>query len=234
VLDSLDRSGVTRTAVWVKPGGWLLALHHWVDVISGGVFTATYRVEETNGFRISPRGDRIVALTAYASEGMLVFDTAGPSLAYVVESVTGLGGAAFSLEGDTLFLAGEDQADQPILAALDASDGTVLDSVAPEYWPWDLWLDPHGPWLVSVGVRQREDAWHVQRPVVEVIDRRNLRRVAVFGPPEEEGCIPEFCGDLYLVPYLAGRELYVTQIRYRESGAAPARIFRFELLRSGP
>ena len=154
--------GSDRFVAALSPGVSASVAHHDVIVsvrdgstCSGQPFI---RAEETYDIAISPRGDRAVILAGNYSPldgspslGVPVLDVPTGRLAYGVAPILRSPTAAFSAEGDTLFLAGLDEADRYLLLVLRAGDGLVLRSVALPFKASAIAPDASRPWLYVVG-----------------------------------------------------------------------------------
>lgn len=145
-----------------------------------------------SGFDIvhSPVGDRAVLLAYSVSDsGAPMIDVGAKRITYIPPFRASVG-AAFSEQGDTLFLVGQDHAasigGSGLVAAVRATDGTpfVLDTT--NYSLCGVALDPARPLLYVAGVyRNPPDYWSV----LGVLDRATLQpivtlrtgEVALFG-----------------------------------------------------
>jgi hypothetical protein len=220
-----------RFAIELTPARWLVASHHSVrscrrDTTGAWICWSADLFEETYEIVVSAQRDRAVPLGRdYAGIGMPVFglDSAGP--AYLLSGFHALAGAQFTPDGDTLYaVAYRALTDSvPLLVALAASDGAVLDS-APA-WPGSaqLVLDPSQPWVYLVG---HPSYW--SPPEVHVYDRRTLRQVAAL--TTGMATLPNGAGDAYTVLSPAERALYVFETCSFCSATSAVPVFRFDLL----
>jgi hypothetical protein len=141
--------------------------------------------------------------------------------------------SAFTPDGDTLFVLGEDPASYGhALAAVRAEDGLELGSVVLDtlYRSWvnpGLALDPVGPWLYVAGVSGAS-----QIPTMVVIDRGSLGVVAVLRAPEAVGPYWDYIGKgLWVVPAPLDGYVYVIRAQYYyDPPRPPSLVFRFERL----
>ncbi len=139
-------------------------------------------------FRMSPGGSRTVAEFAYCNDrvrgGWPVFD-ATPAVVYRLPGVGCVTGAAFSADGDTLFLVASDTADawddvSWMLQVRRAADGMVIRSAPIADASGGnalraLLLDPMRPWLYVTG---SEPAYGSSDDVLRVVHRESLEMLA--------------------------------------------------------
>lgn len=204
-------------------GRWLVNYKYWFQIVTrspAGGFVSGPQIPASQpfGFAVSPQGDRVVPVGCYGYDtGVPVFDPAIPGVAYYLGQQTG--GAAFSAEGDTLFVIVGDE-----LQAVDATSGTVRRR-APirTNYPRDagVALDPSRPLVYVAG------EWG-DRPFVEVFDRATLALVSTLRAPTG---LPELTWFLYgasqdvLVLSAAERQLYFVLNSW-----ASTYLLRFELM----
>ena len=222
-----------RFLVRLGAGHWLAAYHHGVesefrDSTGAWLIPATaYHVEEPYRAVISPSGDRAVVLgyDGGTQKGLPVWGPTSREPLYMVNVANHLWGAQFSDDGDTLFIAGWAQgADTLVLAALKASDGTVLRSAGCPTNGFDLAnlvLDPGRPWFYLVG---HTDGYPYQLKV-RVVDRATLTLVGTFGK-----VATFYNGDAYPILSAAERKLYVVDNCSFCYPAAPQHVFTFDLM----
>lgn len=128
----------------------------------------------------SPRGDRAVLLgrpsSAGSTNGIPVVDVAGGTVGYHVPVLSGARGAAFTHEGDTLFLAG-DSAGAPALAAVLTADGARLATRTLGLSPCAVAADGVQRWLYVAGlVTSAADTISV----LQVLDRATLNVITTL------------------------------------------------------
>lgn len=150
----------------VGPSSWMSTTHTDVVTPSG-----IYEAPVASALYFSPRGDRAIMSSYRATLGMPVFDaTATP--AFFLDSLPGTEGAAFSVTGDTLYVAERPLCCGPRgwrVLAVDATNGSPFASWEDgSGWAMGLVRDPAGPWLYFLG--QALDS----TLVVSVLDSRNL------------------------------------------------------------
>jgi hypothetical protein len=133
----------------------------------------------------SPRGDRAALLSRPGipgpTNGMPVVDVAGGAVGYRVPVLSGAQGAAFTPEGDTLFLAG-DSAGAPALAAVLAADGARVATRTLGLSPCAVAVDGARRWLYVAG---QTTSSPVPQSVLQVLERTTLNAVTtlhVTGP----------------------------------------------------
>ena len=133
---------------------------------------------------VSPNGSRIVPAGTWVSTGGVpVFDATVPGVAYTIAALTGTAAAAFTPGGDTVYVAGDSAYHGNMLLAVDAASGAVLGRTpVGGYWPREglaVAVDPLRPWLY-VAWTVSHDPYNLDSVVVNVYDRRSLRRVATL------------------------------------------------------
>jgi len=129
----------------------------FVNACSAGTCT-TEALPGTDGRDVirSPRGDRAALLARVvgdpAAPGAPVLDATLGTVAYRVTALRDARGAAFSLDGETLYLAGAEGASGPFtLAAVRAGDGAPLSSARLDFEPCAVAVDPAASWLYVAG-----------------------------------------------------------------------------------
>lgn len=199
-----------RFAVQMGSGRWLVAYHHGVDSYlrsPGGAWTkatTVYHVEEPYEVAVSPSGDRAIVSGRDADGvGMPVFSRASAEPAYLLTQFRVIEGAQFSPDGDTLYVVAlRTWTDTvAVLAALRASDGTVLRSAPAWAGASQLVLDPGKPWIYLLG---HDTPW--DGPFMHVYRRDTFAPVAVLTSPAAGQC-----GDATPVLSAAERKLYVVE-----------------------
>ena len=216
-----------RFAAQLAPGRWLVAYHHGVISVLRNVAgawdtsTTAYHVEEPSDIAVSPRGDRAVVPGIDAlGVGMPVFSAASASPAYLLTSFHEVWGAAFSADGDTLFVVGPRAAGAaPVLAALAASDGRVLKSAPAWGGTVHLMLDPGNRWIYLVG------AVSYAEPGVQVVDRATFVPITTMhGQPGMEAI-----ADVYPILSPPEHKLYLVD-SCSFCSAATVPIYAFDLM----
>lgn len=128
----------------------------------------------------SPRGDRAALLGRPGgpgqTNGIPVVDVAGGAVGYHVPLLTGVEGAAFTPEGDTLFLVG-DAAGVPALAAVLAADGASLATRTLAVSPCAVAADGAQRWLYVAGLATSAGD---TTSVLQVLDRATLSVVTTL------------------------------------------------------
>jgi hypothetical protein len=156
----------------------------------------------------SPRGDRAVIIafgypTGYGGTGGVpVLDVATGQVAYEITQVRANPSAAFSADGDTLFVTGDDAAPETVLLAVRATDGQPLQSRSLALQAWAVAPDPERPWLYVTG----HAGGHGQ---LLVLDRASLALLATVGTPDTVNGFQ--CCDVvaHIVPSPAEQRVYV-------------------------
>jgi hypothetical protein len=184
------------------------------DLFGGGSVT---------GITISRRGDRVVFDNGGGYPAMVI-DPRVMAAAYTLPRLRYASGAAFSEDGDTLWVAGPDSLySRRVALALDATTGAVraeavLDSLLPSPGTTvkALAVDPDGPWVyVKVG-----------STVLLVLDRHSLAVRGVLAAPND---VPPAFDFERIIPMPGGRVIYVvsTAQGYDIRGLR-ARIYRYD------
>ncbi|HXY20841.1 MAG TPA: hypothetical protein VEH83_12670, partial [Gemmatimonadales bacterium] len=183
------------------PGRWLVAWHHGVTSYlrnaAGGwdvedTVASPYHIEEPSDIAISPSRDRAAIIGRdWLGTGMPVFSASSANPVYFLPGSREIWGAAFSDEGDSLFVIGPPLPSvqpypytPPNLAIVAASDGRVLKSVPA--WPdaYRLVLDPGGRWIYLPGAMQDPGVkYRSQAPALQVLDRATLAPVTTIQAP---------------------------------------------------
>jgi hypothetical protein len=219
-----------RFAAQLGPSHWLVAYQHGVLSyyrVAGGPWQLqgdyTDDMEEPQGIAVSPRGDRAAVLCrADGTRGIPVFTPESAEPAYWLTRFRDLWAAQFSDDSDTLFVVADTGASAaPMIAALRASDGTVLRS-GPA-WPGthNLVLDPGRPWLYLVG-------YSSGKPVVQVLDRASFAIVATLqGAAATAGMLPGF---YYPMLAAADRRLYLIDSCTFCNAGGGTFVFAFDLM----
>ena len=167
-------------AIHLARGKWLVGGHKGAGLViytgsPAGGFTATPPIltDPGFGFRISPRGDRVVPTEYYwAPGGVPVFDVGSSGVAFSLGLQT-TWGAAFTSGGDTLFVTGQDSAQGNVLLSLDAASGVLFGRVLLQGTGYSAVADPARPWVYVASL----DA---TGPYVDVFDRSSLTRVTTL------------------------------------------------------
>ncbi len=221
-----------RLGAELGPARWLVLCHHMVQSLSrdssGGWASVSFQLGEPYDLAVSPRGDRAVPIGAEARVTKLpVFTPTSPTPAYLVPPFFEAWGAEFSEDGDTLYLAGDTDSTEYVhglLAAVRASDGTVLRSAA---WPTDAYLmvlDHARPWMYFVGYAPGPTG---PIPELRVYDRSTLSLVTRLSVPQE-------AVDRWMVLYplldVLARRLYVLETCGWCAAGGYSRIYAFDLV----
>jgi hypothetical protein len=152
-IDSL-RASTRGTAAGLS--SQVLATHrpqpYFELALRGPALPPTITLADGDGFRLSPRGDRALSLGGVFSLGAPVFDTQTGAIAFVMNWIDAPHGAAFSDDGDTLFVAARRIGlPSQFVFVVDATTGDSLTAIALDTAEvstvWDLALDPNGHWI---------------------------------------------------------------------------------------
>lgn len=161
---------------------------HWFLLRAcDGTPCAAQNLTAESGFDVvrSPRGDRAALLAHVVPDsGAPIVDIASGTTAYFVPPLRSATGAAFTGDGDTLFLAGNDRPaglGVSLLLAVRASDGQLLVSDTLSYRTCGAALDQSRPWLYVAGIRLEGPG--VFRSVLGVFDRRTLAPITMLHVP---------------------------------------------------
>jgi hypothetical protein len=149
-------------------------------------FETRYEGPAIHDVVISPRGDRaVIHALPQGGTGMPVLDVATGQIAYELSDPF-LSRAAFSADGDTLFVAGNPAeytgGGYVVLLALRPADGQPLRSVAlPLFRTAAIAVDPSRPWLYVVGTAGSFEEPHGR---LLVVDRDSLALRAMVAVPD--------------------------------------------------
>jgi hypothetical protein len=183
---------------------------------------------------ISPRGDRVALDGGYPSQSPWVLDPQSGLELYRLRRLDVGFASAFTREGDTLFVVGQDSASRTlVLAAVRAADGEELGSVALDTLDDGGWttpglaLDPEASWLYVASV-----SGSAQIPTLLVIDRGSLAVLAILRAPAPVGPYWDYIGKgLWVVPAPLEGYVYVIRAQYHyDPPKPPSLVFRFERL----
>jgi len=174
----------------------------------------------------SPRGDRAVLLAQAIGDpqtpGVPVVDIALGKVGYRIRALRAAQGAAFSANGDTLYLAG-DSATAFTLLAVRASDGATLASRRLVYGPCAVSADPSRPWLFVAGVVANPSPPH---SFLQVFDRRTMNPLTTLHVMSDTTYGLNFCR---IASDPIGRRVYVIDTWAGEHNpAAHAQLYSFE------
>ncbi|HET8712136.1 MAG TPA: hypothetical protein VFM23_00465 [Gemmatimonadales bacterium] len=147
IIDSMHAwgTGFTRHVSLLKAGAWLRTQSHlsYVSFDTGGS-TANVPTESPWAVYMSPAGNRTTLATTVASGGGVpVWDNATGSVAFTLP-VPFTEAAAFTTNGNTLYIVGGQQIAADTVIAVDATSGAVVGRKAL----------PNG--LVAIGIAHRE------------------------------------------------------------------------------
>ncbi|HKA59569.1 MAG TPA: hypothetical protein VKD28_13205, partial [Gemmatimonadales bacterium] len=188
-----DFVAVLRSDRWIVLNGGLFSL---VVCESATVCTseAIAGLVGTDVVR-SRRGDRAALLArptspgAGPTNGMPVVDVAGGAVAYRVPALSTVQGAAFTPDGDTLFLAG-DSAGAPALTAVFAADGARLATRTLGLSPCAVAVDGAQRWLYVAGLTTAAAG---TTSVLQVLDRATLNVVTTLQVTGADGYADKLC-----------------------------------------
>lgn len=131
IVDSMHGwgTGFTRQVALLKTNQWLVTQSHWTDVRydTGGV-SALVQTESPWALYMSPRGDRTTMATVVNglnSPGIPVWNNSTGDVAYYMPLLSSET-AAFSPDGNTLYMVGGYQYSADTLVAVNATTGTLL------------------------------------------------------------------------------------------------------------
>jgi hypothetical protein len=206
-------------ALHLSRGRWLADIGSGLQFITGSTtagFVARDPVQSFNvsvyvGFAASPRGDRVIAYPSRADQGVPVLDPAALNVAFRLDGVTDIQGAAFSGEGDTLYLVTSNQTgDPPELVAVASTSGATLARVAlplragMPHQAVALTPDPDRPLIYITG--SFTGSWAT---TVEVVNRATFAPVAWLRSPVSRLDLHAGCYDPAYASVLgAGRQLF--------------------------
>jgi hypothetical protein len=133
------QNGTARYWAELAPGSWLLASNHYIDLYRGVSVVWSERLEDTEQFLPSPDLGLAFPTTVLSSAGIPVLDLATATIRYRTPLARSHA-AAWSADGDTLFVIGSEYADYETqrLYAFDASTGSPLGTPGPLV-PGDAW-----------------------------------------------------------------------------------------------
>ena len=169
----------------------------------------------------SPRGDRAVIIafgypTGYGGTGGVpVLDVATGQVAYEITQIRANPSAAFSADGDTLFVTGDDAAAETVLLAVRAIDGQPLQSRSLPLQAWAVAPDPEHPWLYVTGYTSPGGLGQLL-----VFDRDSLTLLATVSAPDSVYGV--ICCDVaaHIIPSPAEQRVYVVSaLEFREPTA---------------
>jgi hypothetical protein len=129
VIDTLSFSNFRHAALF-NDSVRFAGAHHWIETYRSGrlVYRGTY--EETHEVIISPTRDRATLRVNGSPTGPPVFNTTTGDTAYHVRPLFRSYGAAFSQNGDTLWMLGVTRAPlTPAMVMLNARTGAILKQV---------------------------------------------------------------------------------------------------------
>jgi DNA-binding beta-propeller fold protein YncE len=131
---------------------FLLTTPHAIRVHRVGTGEESRAFESPHDIWFSPQRHRATAYYAYTrTNGIPVFGVAAGDTVFTLRGPTHALGAAYSADGDTMFvLAGYDE-DSTRLLAVDASSGALYRSLALANGPHFLAADPAAPWIYVFG-----------------------------------------------------------------------------------
>ena len=209
------------------PGVWFDAGAHHVRFAPApaGQPALGYQLEEVERLVLSPSGALAAPLLQLSVGADVPVFTATGSIAFRIP-VRQMQGAAF-WAGDTLFAAGTvNYSVQHFLAVL--PDGRIArrDSFnIPQIL--DLVLDPASSLLFALAYTEDGSRW---APIIHVVDRATMGRVAVLRPPRSADC-QGFCNQVTLGVDRAANRLYALGIRgFLSTPSEPSTIWRFDLV----
>lgn len=220
-------------AVQLRRGVWLISYKHYFNIrgrtpAGGDTLLASFiGCEQPQGFALSPRGDRVVpgrcgAAGPYSVGGIPVFDSRGPSVAYVLTAFNQTWAGEFSERGDTLFQTAVDSLGQSGLFAMDPDSGQVLNRAPLEAIGQDVRVDPNRSWVYVAG----SVGSGLGPPFVAVFDRASLARIATLRVPAGVAPGPHTADDFEIVVGSAERRLYLTL----NDRAVPVHVLQFDLM----
>jgi len=218
-------------ALHLGPGRWLADLGDGLRFFTGspsaGFVASSALVQSSDygiptGFAVSPRGDRVIVFPIWASAGVRVLDPTTLGVAFTLTGAPFVGGAAFSEDGDTLFVvAVRGHSDQLALLMVDAISGAVLAHT-------DLHLQTRDAFAVTPDPTR--PLLYVAGSTVEVLDRNTLAPVARLrghGGVGAGGC-DDSSGWAVLG---ADRQLFYVCLRWSMTSFSVPYGFRIDLIR---
>lgn len=165
------------------PGRYVLPGAHMTVIIACDTSCVRSDTRGESGFDVvhSPTGHRAVPLAYVVSDtGAPVIDGTTGRLSYYLPQFEELIGAAFSEDGDTLYLTGQDNVWTPgveLLLAARAVDGSPLVVDTLSFSPCGVAVDPVRPLLYVAG---NQGAGANGRSVLGVFDRTTLEPIALL------------------------------------------------------
>jgi hypothetical protein len=178
--------GDVRFVARLAPGHWLYSYHHTTYVQfrdEAGLWRLFgFQADEPKDVVISPRGDRAIVRGSNNSTGAAMLEPGKLEPVYYLSRYHYIRGAAFSPDGDTVFLLVDTgvYSGSPAVAAVRANDGSVLREVPVPYSADHLVLDQDRPWLYAIdGFSYCGDVMHAS-PSVRVLDRRTFATIALL------------------------------------------------------
>jgi DNA-binding beta-propeller fold protein YncE len=198
----------------------------FVSACGAGTCT-TESVPGTEGRDVvrSPRGDRAALLTHLVGDpgapGAPVVDVTLGKVAYRVTGLREATGAAFSGDGDTLYVAGASASDAFAVAAVRAADGAALTARPLDFAPCAVAADPGGAWLYVAGIT---DAGQSR---LQVFDRASLTAITTLHVTSSVafGHSDRLC---HIMPNPTGHVVYIVDSQAGHDPAARAQLFSFE------
>lgn len=219
--------------VEMAPGRWLITVddRFWVRECSGGLCTLRERFGySTEDAVLSPRGDR-VALGGYYpfGGGPWVLDTGTGDSAFTIPALRQADAAAFSTNGDTLFVFGPSAPDSagsshPIVLAVDAAQGTVLDKT----------VSPGGGGFAAIALDPLQNVLYVAAsghgvspPILFVFRRSPLEPLAALPVPADEA--EGYAVEVGVIAAPLDGVVYVLSIpRIYDPPSSPIAVYRFD------
>lgn len=231
-VDSV-RVAAPADRLWAElaPSTWLNNSHHYLTIQKDGGVILQEQLEEGDRLVFSPDRSRALVTTTNARYQVPVLLTGGGTIAFRLPLVAAQG-AAFTPEGDTLFVAGYRSFTPPQLRliAVHGTTGSVLaDTSSSGALLLAIVLDPDAPTLYGV---EGQGSGPYLQPDILVFDRRTLGLVGRMHPPVAVTCTSQFCGQLGLALDPVTRELYAFEIIGWDSVLpdGPTSVFRFDLV----
>lgn len=228
------------TSAWalayLGPNRWLMNSHHTTLTMTDTSWTELARLESPNEYVADPAGHFVVPamVGGVDPEGSPVYSTSTSTIAYHIAGQGEVGGAGFSSDGDTLFVAGVHWVGGggPVrFLVLDAATGKILrEGPLDGYGGGYMIVEPNRPWIYTMSDGRIPINGSTRGTVgVEVIDRRTLATVAHMEVPASA---PQpFVWYDVLCPVLgANNKLYVVDVTAWDGAPEPTRIYEFDLL----
>ena len=228
----------TRLAARLSPQVWVKGAHHSLCTSGPAAIPCPpINYENATSVRISPRGNRAIALMSGAGGGPPVFDALTGGIAYALPAFVSANGASFSVTGDTLYVVGNAAlpSTERLLVAVNAATGTELHRVtlAPRTY-YDAMVTSDGRRLVIL-TSGTSDPVH-EGPRLTIYRLPDLTLETVQYVPSAAGCsIPT--GTSCTFGRLIGDGapwLFVVYSSYADyqpnSAVTPSRTFAFEFM----